>query len=361
MRAWKFALLALVLSQSAVAQVVEIPETHLLLLDRRALKPADPARDGQRFEAAEKPIYRQLLESHKANLILDRSAAPAHWAGLDVTGEAVSALHAAIPEWSPPSSAAEPDAVATASPVRMLFADLASFDPLDAKVSETLAHVAAGRGATLVVDKKAVVFGAPDFDVSAVARSSFQTYRESGTLPLVVGGPYLPMARVAILDRRALVQNCAAGRAIAEQVRAITAKAEDELRSENQALQHDSAALKKQIPLLAPKARSQAVQDFTARQKAFSAKVQERQLAINTAVAAAQRKIEVAAGPIVIRILNDDRANMMLDRMAVVASDDTLDITTPAIEKLNAALPHVEVTLEPAQTTSATTGPSKQK
>ena len=348
MRILVAALLAIMLTARAAAQAVEIPETHLLLLDRGALKPADPARDSQRFEAAEKPIYHQLLASHKANLILDRSAAPAHWTGLDVTGEAVSALHAALPDWQP-SVASEPVAVATASPVRMLFADIASYDPLDAKVRETLAHVAAGKGATLVVDKKAVVIGAPDFDITALARSSFQTYRESGTLPLVVGGPDLPMARVAILDRTALMRNSAAGRDIAEQVRAITAKVENELRPENQALRRDGNALKEQIPRLAPKARSQAVQDFTARQKAFMAKVQERQGAITAAVAAAQKKIEVAAGPIVIQILNDGHANMMLDRMSVVASDDTLDITTPAIEKLNAALPRVEIVLDPAQ------------
>jgi Skp family chaperone for outer membrane proteins len=231
----------------------------------------------------------------------------------------------------------------------MLFADIASYDPLDAKVRETLAHVAAGKGATLVVDKKAVVIGAPDFDITAIARSSFQTYRESGTLPLVVGGPDLPMARVAVLDRTALMRNSAAARDIAEQVRAITAKVGDELRSENQTLHRDGAALKEQIPHLTPKQRSQAVQEFTARQKAFTAKVQERQGAITAAVAAARKKIEAAAGPIVIQILNDGHANMMLDRMSVVASDDALDITTPAIEKLNAALPRVDVVLDPAQ------------
>jgi Skp family chaperone for outer membrane proteins len=349
MRILVAALLAFMLTARAVAQAVEIPETHLLLLDRGALKPADPARDGQRFEVAEKPIYRQLLASHKANLILDRSAAPAHWTGLDVTGEAVSALHAAVPDWAP-SEASEPVAVVTASPVRMLFADIASYDPLDAKVRETLAHVAAGKGATLVLDKKAVVIGAPEFDVTAIARSSFQTYRESGSLPLVVGGPDLPMARVAILDRTALMRNSAAGRDIAEQVRAITAKVENALRSENQALRRDGDALKEQIPRLAPEARSQAVRDFTARQKAFAAKVQERQAAITAAVTAAQKKIEVAASPIVFQILNDGHANMLLDRMSVVASDDALDITAPAIEKLNAALPRAEIVLDPAQT-----------
>src|SRR5215469_1894751 len=105
MRAWEFGavLLALACAQSAAAQTAGIPEAHVLLIDRAALKPADPIRE--RFEAAEKPIFHQLMAQHRANLILDKSVAPAHWSGLDVTREMASALHAAIPEWSPPAQA----------------------------------------------------------------------------------------------------------------------------------------------------------------------------------------------------------------------------------------------------------------
>lgn len=349
MRVWRIVLLALVLAQGAAAQVAEIPEAHLLLVDRGALKPSDPARDGARFEAAEKPIYHQLLANHGANLILDARAAPAHWSGLDVTGEAVAALHAAVPEWSPQSSPAAPAAPAVASSVRMLFADIATFDPFDARFHETLEHVAAGKGATLVVDKRAVVMGAPDFDVTELVHSSFETYRDSGTLPLVVGGPDVPMARVAILDRIALVRDSAAGRDIASQLRALTDKEKAALQPEVAAFKQERAALQQQTAQLAPKDASKAMQDYNARWNAFTAKVEERQAAINAAAGVAHRKLEAAAGPVVLQILKDDHANMMLDRTAIVASDDALDITTPVLAKLDAALPHVDVTLAPAQ------------
>ena len=337
MRIWGLALLAL--ATSAAAQAADFPETHLLLIDRHTVRLADAYDDDAHFVATAGPIYRQLLARHNANLILDSSAAPAHWSGLDVTAEAVAAFQAGAPDQKP----------APASFVRMLFADVAPPDSSDPKFHETLEHVAAGRGATLVVDRKAVVVSAPGFDITELVRSSLDAYRNSGTLPLVVGGPDVPPARVAILDRTALIRGSAAGRGIAEQMRAITAKAKEELRLENAALKHDSAALRKRIALLAPKARSQVVQAFEARAKAFTAKVQARQAAIYAAVAQADKALQAVAGPIVLRLLNDGHASAMLDKMAVVADDNALDITTPAVEQLNATLPHVAVTLEPEQ------------
>jgi Skp family chaperone for outer membrane proteins len=337
MRVWRLAIFALV--AVARAQAADFPETHLLLVDRHAMRLSDARDDDVHFATVAAPIYKQLLARHSANLILDSSAAPVHWSGLDVTAEAIAALQAGDQE----------PAGAPASFVRMVFADLAPSDLSDPKFHETLEHIAAGKAATLVVDRKAVIIATPGFDVTQLVRSTLETYRNSGTLPLVVGGPDVPPAHAAILDRTALIRGSAADRGIAEQIRAITASAESELRRESDTLKRDGAALKQQIPSLTPKARSQAVQDFTARQKAFTAKVQERQRAITAAAAQAQKTLEVAAGPIVLRLLNDGHANVVLDRMAVVADEDALDITAPAIAQLNAALPRVEVTLQPAQ------------
>lgn len=337
MRIWALAIFALV--AATAAQAAEFPETHLLLIDRHAVRLADARDDDAHFAATAAPIYRQLLAHHRANLILDSSAAPAHWSGLDVTTEAIAALQA---EDKKPTDA-------PASFVRMLFVDLVPSDLSDPKFHETLEHIAAGKAATLVVDRKAVIMATPGFDVTQLVHSTLETYRNSGTLPLVVGGPDVPPARAAILDRTALIRGSAAGRSIAEQIRAITAGAQSELRGENDKLKRDGAALKQQIPSLTPKARLQAVQDFTARQKAFTAKVQERQRAITAASAQAQKTLEAAAGPIVLHLLNDGHANVVLDRMAVVADEDTVDITAAAVEQLNAALPRVEVTLQPAQ------------
>jgi len=349
MRACGVAIAAFVLAAtSAAAEVVKIPEAHLLLVDRSVLKPADPMGGGPRFEGAEKTLYRELMARHGADLILDASAAPAHWSGLDVTGEAEAALHAAIPEWSPPPGAPASVAATKAPAVRMLFAEVAPSDLSDDKFHETLEHIAAGQGATLVVDKKAVVMGAPAFDVTQLVRSTVETYRTSGTLPLVVGGPDLPTARVAVLDRAALVRNSAAGRDMAVQLHTLSASARAEIARELTAFKKEGARLKAQIPSIPPGERLKVVQDFETRQRAISEAVRERQTAFDAAVTAAQKKIEAAAGPIVMKIVGEDRANMMLDRTAVVACDEALDITPSVIAKLDATLPHVEVTLAPA-------------
>lgn len=349
MRVWGVAILALFLAGRAAAQVAEIPEAHMLLVDRSALKPADAARDGARFEAAEKAIYHEIMAHHGANLILDASTAPIRWSGLDVTAEAEAALHVAIPEWSPPSGTPASTTPAKASNVRMLFVEIAPSDQSDPKFHDTLEQIAAGQDATLVVDKRAVVLGAPAFDVTRLVRSTLESYRSSGTLPLVVGGPDVPMARVAIIDRAALIRGSSAGRDIGSQARRLAAKAQSEFHDEADAIRREAARLQAQIRSLSPNDWQKRLQDYDSHQSAFSKKVGARNAAINAAIFAAQKKIETVAGPIVLKIVGDDHANMIVDRMAVVASDDALDITTPAIAALNAALPRVEVTLQPPQ------------
>ena len=338
MRIW--GLTVLVLVTAAAAQAAEFPETHLLLVDRHTLRLADKQDDDAHFAATAKSVYRQLLARHGANLILDSSAAPAHWSGLDVTTEAVASLHPA---------ASEPTTVPTAAPfVRMLFADIAPSESSDPKFHETLEHIAAGQGATLVVDRKAVVISAAGFDVTALVRSSLETYRNSGTLPLVVGGPDVPPAHVAVLDRTALVRGSAAGRSIAEQLRAIALRNMDYLRGEDSVLANLRERLKARLASLSPEGRAKALQDYSDAQKRLRAEAQDRQNTFNAAAAQAQKKLDAVAGPIVLRLLNDGHANVMLDKMAVVANDDALDITTPAVEALNAALLRIEVVL-PAQ------------
>jgi Skp family chaperone for outer membrane proteins len=352
MRAWGLGAicLALVCAQSAAAEVAQIPEAHVLLIDRASLKPADPARDGARFDAAEKPIFHQLLAQHRANLILDKSVAPAHWSGLDVTREAEAALHAAIPEWSPPPQTTTTTApAASATPVRMLFVDSAALDSTDAKFEQTLEQVAAGQGATLVVDRKAVVIGATGFDITALVRSSLETFHKTDALPLVVGGPDLPFARVAILDRAALVRSSAAGHDIGAQVRVLAMKVRSEFLNEAQSIRSEGARLKVQAPSLPPDERQKQLLDYYDRQSAYSKKIGARDLAINAAVYAAQKKIESAASPIVFAVLKDDQANFLVDGSAVIARDDALDITPAVLAKLDAALPHVDVVLEPVE------------
>jgi len=139
---------------AAAAQAADFPEAHLLLVDRHALRLADTHDDDTHFEAAAKPIYRALLLRHGANLILDARAAPAHWSGLDVTAEAIAAVKA-------PAAQKNDTAAAPASSVRLLVAEIPPAESSDTKFHETLEQIAAGQGATLVVDRRAVVMSAP--------------------------------------------------------------------------------------------------------------------------------------------------------------------------------------------------------
>jgi outer membrane protein len=155
----------------------------------------------------------------------------------------------------------------------------------------------------------------------------------------------VPMPKILVIDRQALLRNSKVGQSIALQVQAMTKSAESELRGENESLRREGAALQQQVAILAPDVKAQKIKAFEAKQAAFQQKVQLRQNQIRYGVAMAQRQVEMVAGPIVQQIMQQHGANLMIDRQAIVVGAPGLDITQAAIQQLDQKLPAVKVQL----------------
>ncbi len=344
MRVWGFAALAIILAGSASARMPDVPEAHVLLLDRSLLKSDTPALDNS-FEISVHTIESQIMAQHQANLILDKSAFAEASDGVDVTAEAVEALKRAVPGWTPqapvPTKGAPSGPVPPAHLIVVDSTRLRSFGT-DAERSHALDKLAASRHADFILRRDAVVIGLPGLDMTArVANSAVEA-------DVPVPETDAPVARIAILDRQGLLQNSAVGKSIAAQVRTLTRKAVDELRPENAALKEEGELLQQEAADIPSDEKERRMADFKQRQYAFALKVQKRQNQIRMAVALAQRRVEQVAGPIVQQITKDSGANMVVDRMAVVVGDNALDMTALATEKLNAAMPTIDLTLPPA-------------
>jgi Skp family chaperone for outer membrane proteins len=155
----------------------------------------------------------------------------------------------------------------------------------------------------------------------------------------------IPMPKILVIDRQALLRNSKVGQSIAQQVQAMTKSAEAELKGESESLRREGAALQQQVAILAPDVKAQKIKAFEAKQAAFQQKVQLRQNQIRYGVAMAQRQVEVVAGPIVQGIMQSRGANLMIDRQAIVVGAPGLDITQAAIQLLDQKLPTVKVQL----------------
>jgi Skp family chaperone for outer membrane proteins len=262
---------------------------------------------------------------------------------------AVAQAHAqtAVPDSSGP--------IEPAQPTRILVIDVdklrsAGTPDMDAAFTQFVTALSSSRGATLILDRKAVVVASPGFDVTALAETAMDNFRKTGALPPLEQGPLAPVARLEVLDRAALLRSSVAGKNIEAQVQALTNGAENELRPRSLALKAVSEELQWQVSSLPVDEIAQDQADFTQRRDAFHQKVQERQDQIRAAVALAQKQVEAVAGPLVQQIMADDGANILVDRMAVVIGDPRLDITPRAITKLDAALTHVDVVLSVPET-----------
>jgi Skp family chaperone for outer membrane proteins len=155
----------------------------------------------------------------------------------------------------------------------------------------------------------------------------------------------VPVPKILVIDRGALLRDSKVGQDIARQVQAMTKSAESELRNEGEGLRRDGATLQQQVAILAADVKAQKIHAFEARQAAFQQKVQMRQAQIRYGVALAQRQVEQAAGPIVQQIMQQRGATIMLDRQAVVIGAPGLDVTAQAIQLLDQKLPSVKVQL----------------
>jgi outer membrane protein len=169
-----------------------------------------------------------------------------------------------------------------------------------------------------------------------------------------------PIPRIVVIDRNAILQASAAGRAMMTSAQNLSKSADTEFKGQADALQKELATVQQQLAILAPDVRAQKQKEFTTKQEAFQKRVTDRQAQIQSGFAAAGQKLDQALGPILQNIMRERGANMMLDRSAVILSAIDVDVTQTAIERLNKALPTLSVSLgraAPAATPAAAAAP----
>jgi outer membrane protein len=153
--------------------------------------------------------------------------------------------------------------------------------------------------------------------------------------------------RIVVIDRQQLLQRSAAGKDIFTQTQALSKQLETQLRTEETQLQSEAVQLQQQMAIMAADLRAQKEKDFTNKQQAFQARVQQRQAQIQASFNQAARQVEVALDPILQNIMKERGANMVLDRSAVIVATSDVDVTPVALQRLDRALPKVKVDLAP--------------
>jgi Skp family chaperone for outer membrane proteins len=158
-------------------------------------------------------------------------------------------------------------------------------------------------------------------------------------------GAPVPMPKILVINREALLRASKVGQSIAQQVQAYTMQAEKDLKGQGDALRAEGQSLQQQIAILAPDVKAKKIADFQAKERSLQEKIQQRQTLIQGGVLKARGQIEQALAPIIQGIMAERGANLLLDRAAVVFGTADMDVTRVAIQRLDQKLPTVKVEL----------------
>lgn len=179
--------------------------------------------------------------------------------------------------------------------------------------------------------------------VTVLAQPTTPPKPAAATAP-AAGAKPAPAAVILFLDRATVLRQSAVGQDMYKQVEALAKKMEADFAPENKKLQTDVQELQKQAGIMTAEVRQAKVKELEGRRAAFQKKVQDRQAAIQAGLANARTSVEKALGPILEKIMNERRANLLLDRGLVVLGATDLDVTSTVIQRLNTSLPKVTVT-----------------
>ena len=163
--------------------------------------------------------------------------------------------------------------------------------------------------------------------------------------------------RIIVIDRNFILQRSSAGQDMINQSQNLSKQSETQFKTEEAALNAEAGQLQQQLAILAPDVRDQKEKEFTSKQQAFQARVQQRQAEIQAGFNKAARQLEVALEPILKAIMVERGANMVFDRASVILSSVDVDVTPVAVQRLDKALPHVKVELTAAPAATAATAP----
>ena len=156
-----------------------------------------------------------------------------------------------------------------------------------------------------------------------------------------------PDPRILVIDRAAILRGSAVGQSIMKQAQALALTAENGLKGRANALRSEGAALQQQLAILSASVKAAKIKAFEAKQAALQQDAQKQQGLIQGGVLKARQQVEAKLGPILQRIMARRRANLLLDRNAVVLGTVDVDITGDAITDLNKVLPSVKVVPTP--------------
>lgn len=197
------------------------------------------------------------------------------------------------------------------------------------------------RGRSLVAASVALLSVAVALPTAAVAQSK------------------IPAPVIIIVDSQEVVTKSAAGKSILAQRDKYAQQFQADVDKEKKALAEAEADLGRQRSILAPDAFAQKAKDLQQRFVESQRKMQERGAALDKSLNTAMGQLRQTAGKVVAEVATETGANLVLQEGSVLNFDPAMNVTKLVIERLDKAMPKVDV--PPPATAAAAPAEKKTK
>ena len=166
-----------------------------------------------------------------------------------------------------------------------------------------------------------------------------------------------PTPVVLIVDLPQVLRDAKAGKEVQSTVNQQYSGYAKEVAQQEDELQKGRGELERQRTVLAPDVYNGRARELQQRYDELSKVVQNRQQALQQSYKEAMTKVENAALEVIADLVKERKANLVMAKQALVFEDESMDITTETIARLDKKLPSVPVNPPKPETTAAAPKP----
>lgn len=154
-----------------------------------------------------------------------------------------------------------------------------------------------------------------------------------------------PPANILTVDVQRILQESTAAKAVRQQLDAQRDRYQAEIKKEEDKLRANEQEVVKNRASLTKEQLAEKQKQLRAEFRVVERKVQQRRRALDQAFAEAMKRIRAALGEVVIDTARERGANVVLPKSETMWHAPELEITDLVLQRLNAKLPSVKVTI----------------
>lgn len=148
---------------------------------------------------------------------------------------------------------------------------------------------------------------------------------------------------ILIVDQQRVLAESLAGQDMNVQAKALMSQIQQEVTDEQNAIMAMERDLDQNAKLMSPAQRNDRIKQLEARKQGYPAFEQKKAQIYQASMNRASQQVAVALKPILQQIIDQRKAQIMLDRQVVMYSVPGLDVTSDAITRLNNVVRSVKV------------------